>query len=251
MLSDIGLQDRSKGKVLNCVSPSKWNIKKETNVDMDLTGSPLKDDCQVDAIGDMSLDLNLISVNPWKPEEEYHKGISVDKARAIITNQEFQKCSTAGEVAGSVWFLCSGTDLAKTLFLQYEFAHNFKSRGIINYIGVLPAHAISSQYLLQQHFAVVGKDARVETQIENTYNIKLNISIKCSWTTVSAAPSLIDLRTCDVVLRQTLVLSDSNPSTADFINQLRILMQIRDEIISYKLSENSNFAKEPVYDCGM
>lgn len=245
------MKDRTKGKLLNCVSPSKLNIKKESNIDLDLTGSPLKDDCQVDAIGDMSLDFNLININPWKPEEEYHKGISVDKARAILSSKEFQNWSADGEAIGSIWFLCSGTDNGKTLLLQYGFGPNSIARGIINYIGLLPALEISSQKLLQQHFEVVGKDVRVETQVENIYNIKSNIFIKCSWSSVSSAPSLIDLRTSDVVLRQTFLLSNSNPTTTDFINQLRILMKIRDEIISYKQSENSNFPKEPVYDCGM
>lgn len=236
---------------MNFVSPSKLNIKKSNNVDLDLTGSPLKDECEVEAIGDMSLDLNLIAQNPWKPEEEYHKGIAAEKARSIISMEEFQKGSAATDAIGSVWFLCTAADVPKTLLLQYEFARNKNIRGIINYMGVVASRSVTSESLLQQHFALVGKDTRVETQIENTYNIKSNISIKCSWSTVSSIPSLIDLRTCDVILKQTFRFGDCSTSTLDFVNQLRILMAIRDEIISYKQSENSDIAKEPVYSCGM
>lgn len=236
---------------MNFVSPSKLNLKKTNNVDLDLTGSPLKDDCEVEAIGDVSLDLNLITQNAWKPEEEYHKGIAADKARSIMTMEDFQKGSAAAEAIGSVWFLCNAADVPKTLLLQYEFARNKNITGIVNYMGVIASHSVTTESLLQQHFALVGKEARVETQIENNYHIKSNISIKCSWSTVSSIPCLIDLRTCDVVLKQTFRFGDCSSSTLDFVNQLRILMAIRDEIISYKQSENSDLAKEPVYSCGM
>lgn len=218
---------------------------------LDLTGSPLKDDCEVDAIGDIFSDLDLITVNSWKPEEEYHKGISADKARAIISSEDFQNSALVADANGSVWFLCSNGDFHKTLLLQYEFDRNHCSRGIINYRGVLASHAITTKSLLQYHYALVGKDARVETQIENIYNIKSNISIKCSWSTASATPSLIELRTCDVVLKQTFCIGNSASSTEDLINQIRLLMAIRDEIISYKQSENLDVAKEPSYSCGM
>ncbi|KAM7363046.1 zwilch kinetochore protein [Cochliomyia hominivorax] len=246
------VEDRSKAKgAMNFVSPSKLNIKKSSNVDLDLTGSPLKDDCEVDAIGDMSLDLNLITLNPWKPEEEYHKGISADKARSIMALEDFQKGPAATDAVGSTWFLCTAGDIPKTLLLQYEFGRSKNSRGIINYMGVVSSHSVTSQSLLQQHYSLMGKETHIETHIENTYHIKSNISIKCSWSSASVTPSLIDLRTCDVVLKQTFRFGDCSSSTQNFINQLRILMTIRDEIISHKQSENSDMAKEPVYSCGI
>ncbi|XP_073820080.1 zwilch kinetochore protein [Musca autumnalis] len=245
------IEDRSKSKPINFMSPSKLKIGKSPD-DLDLTGSPLKDDCEVDAIADMSIDLNLITTNPWKLEEEYHKGIPVEKARSIICCPDFQRGPGVKDAQGSVWFLCSGTDAAKTLLLQYEFAPQQAIRGIISYMGVVPAYNVTTQSLLQQHFALIGgKGSTVKTHIENTYHVKSNISLKCSWSTASLVPSLIDLNTCEVTLTQTYRLSESSSSTEIFINQLRILATIRDDILSYKLAESADISKEPIYRCGI
>lgn len=235
---------------MNFMSPSKLKIGKSPD-DLDLTGSPLKDDCEVDAIADMSLDLNLIATNPWKMEEEYHKGILVEKARSIICGSEFQRSPAAKDAHGSVWFLCSGADAAKTLLLQYEFSPQHAVRGIITYMGVVPSYCVTTQSLLQQHYSLIGKGSMVKTHIENTYHVKSNISLKCSWSTASMVPSLIDLNTCEVTLTQTYRLSESSSSTEVFINQLRILTTIRDDILSYKQAESADISKDPIYRCGM
>lgn len=241
------------------MSPSKLNINKTNDMDLDLTGSPLKDDCDVHAIDNMSLDINLMSEKPiWKLEEEYHKGIAVDKARAIISSEAFQKEAAAPDGAlGSVWFLCTAGDAQKTLLLQHEYLPNVFSRGIIHFMGIVPSHDVATAAaMLQSHFSVMGagknsSNCAVETQIENTYRIKSNIAIKCSWSTSSSKPLLIDLDTCDVTLMQTFHLGDCSSLTQDFINQLRILMTIRDDILSYKQSEGSDVSKDPIYRCGM
>lgn len=245
------LKDRSKAKSTNYASPSKLRTTKSQDMDLDLTGSPLKDDCEVDAIADMSIDMNLITKNPWKLEEEYHKGVAVEKVRSIISSEDFQIGPAAQGALGSVWFLCSGTDASKTLLLQYEFSPTHAIRGIINYIGVVPSYAVNTQSLLQQHYLLIGKGTSLKTHIENNYHVKSNISLKCSWSTTSMVPSLIDLNICEVTLKQTYRLSESPPSTEVFINQLRILMTIRDDILSHKQAESADISKEPTYRCGM
>lgn len=249
MLTKRVFQDRSNVKSMDFMSPSKLKIK--SGADLDLTGSPLKDDCDVDAIGDMSMNINLILKNPWKLEEEYHEGIPIEKARTIISTEDFQRGTASIGANGSVWFLCSGADAQKTILLQYEFSPKSSVRGLINYLGIVPTYTVTTQSLLSQHFGLIGKNSGVETHIENTYNIKSNMSIKCSWSTASLMPSLVDLNTCEVTLSQSYHLSETSPNTEDFLNQLRILMTIRDDILSYKQAEMADMKTEPMYRCGM
>lgn len=251
---NVGFKERSNPEVADSVSLSKINIKKNKKADLDLTGSPLQDDCVVDTIDDDIYinDAQLICANPWKLDEEWHKGITLESARGIICSPSFQLCPAAKESVGSVWFLCLPHDVKKTLLLQYEFTSKGFSRGIVNYMGVISAKAITTQSLLKDHFFAVGVESTsIETEIENIYQIKNNITIRCSWSTVSPLPPLIDLSTCDVILNQTFRTDSCHPLTEDFLNQLRILISIREDILSFKKSEDSDIIREPVYRCGM
>ncbi|XP_067627644.1 protein zwilch isoform X2 [Eurosta solidaginis] len=250
---ESGAKDRTKlGNTYE--SPNKLLTKtkpKPTTPDMDLTGSPLKDDCVVEAIEDLSLNFKLDVLNPWNLQEECHKGITVDKARAIICKEEFQNIDP--DAKGSIWILCNGSDVDKTLLLQYEFAPGYFSRGIITYQGILPTSDLNVQTLMHQHMTFLNKTAQVESFIENTYQIKSHISVRCSWSSTAASPSLIDLTSCDVTLRQTFRLSACNELTEDFMNQLRILTVIRNDIIAYKNldSDDTEGRNEAlVYRCG-
>uniref|UniRef100_A0A1A9WZ23 Protein zwilch n=1 Tax=Glossina brevipalpis TaxID=37001 RepID=A0A1A9WZ23_9MUSC len=246
------IEKRGTTKVTNSVSPSKICIhKRNEKTDLDLTGSPLKDDCEIETIED-DAKMNFMRINPWELEEELHRGVSLGKARAIICSQDFQLCPGAKESVGSVWFLCLPDDEKKTLLLQYEFTRKGFSRGIVHYMGVVPAKCVTMQSILKNHFSAVGAERTgIETHIANTYHIKSNITVCCSWSTSSSLPSLIDLSTCDVILNQTFSSKNCNPVTEGFLDQLRILTSIREDILSYKESENSDIVKEPVYRCGI
>lgn len=219
--------------------------KKSSSIsELDLTGSPLKDDSIVDAIGDLSLDLHIINRNPWKPDEEYHRGDIVDKMRDIICNEHFQK----GDGQGSVWFLCDGSDFCHTQLLQYEFNPSHFSRGIVTYAGVLPCYLVTSQSLVRQHGMAAG--ALRETEIENCYQVNPNMTLRFNWSTPAAMPLLIDLSACNVVLNQTFRVGECSPLTDDFMNQLRILIYIREDIVSYHNDVKAGIARDPVYRCG-
>ncbi|XP_017873976.1 PREDICTED: protein zwilch [Drosophila arizonae] len=238
-------EDRSGG--ITTATPTKLLLKPERrspNTDLDLTGSPLKDDCIVDAIADLSLDLNIVNRNPWKPDEEYHRGIPADKARAIICTESFQQA----DGQGSVWFLCDGSDFGHTLLLQYEYHPTHFSRGIVSYSGVMPAYMVSSQSLVRQHGLSAG--AQLETYIENSYQINPHMTILCSWSTPAPLPLLINLSGCNVLLNQAFRVGDCGPLTEDFMNQLRILAYIREDIVSYHNDERVGVQREPVYRCG-
>ncbi|KAI9584467.1 protein zwilch [Glossina fuscipes] len=248
------IEERCNPKVADSVSPSKINIKKNKKTDLNLTGSPLQDDCEVDTIDDdVDIPMNLICAKPWKLDEEWHKGITLENARGIICSPSFQLCPAARQSVGSVWFLCLPHDVKKTLLLQYEFTSKGSfSRGIVHYIGLISAKAITTQSLLKNHFFAVGVERTcIETHIENIYQIKNNITIRCSWSTVSPLPPLIDLSTCDVILNQTFRADSCHPLTEDFFNQLLILISIREDILSFKKSQDSDIIREPVYRCGI
>uniref|UniRef100_A0A6P4E764 Protein zwilch n=1 Tax=Drosophila rhopaloa TaxID=1041015 RepID=A0A6P4E764_DRORH len=222
-------------------TPTRARPKEDGSSNLDLTGSPLKDDCLVDAIGDLSIDLQLEHSNPWKLEEEYHRGIPVDKARSIICSEFLQM----SEGLGSVWILCDGADSGQTQLLQYEFNPTHFSRGILSYQGVLPAYMVSSQSLVRQH----GK-APEETLIENSYQVNPQMRLRCFWSSNAALPSLINLNDCEVALNHTFRVGECSPLTQDFLNQLRILVYIREDIVSYHKDVKRGVARDPTYRCG-
>lgn len=226
-------------------TPIKREPKTEGSSELDLTGSPLKDDCEVDAIGDQSLDLQLEDQNPWNLEEEFHRGVPVDKARAIICSESFQQA----EGLGSVWFLCDANDFGKTQLLQYEFDKSYFSRGILSYQGILPAYTVTSQSLVRQH--CLGSGHPAETIIENSYMVNSNMMLRCSWSTEAPLPLLINLHDCEVALNHTFRVSDCSPLTQDFMNQLRILAYIREDIVNYHKDVKQGIVRDPTYRCGI
>ncbi|XP_037955248.1 protein zwilch-like [Teleopsis dalmanni] len=236
---------------LNIISPSKINIKVgKCEVDLDLTGSPLKDECLVESFSDMSLVAKSETDNPWEHDEEVHKGINVEKVCNIICNEEFQKLMS-GDAQGSVWFLCDALDAEKTLLWQYEFLANNFSRGIVTFQGIIPSCEVNTQTLLRHHYDITHQENRVETTIENTYQIKSDIELFCSWTTTAKLPTLIDLNASnDVVLTQIFRFDCCGTSTKDLLNQLNILTYIRDDIVAHKKANLSENNAEPVYRCG-
>ncbi|EDW82989.2 uncharacterized protein Dwil_GK22553 [Drosophila willistoni] len=235
-------EDRSMASLVK-TTPKK-PIERNSDVNLDLTGSPLRDDCLADAIGDLSLNLQLEAINPWKPEEEYHRGLSVDMARKIICLESYprEKCS------GSVWFLCDGSDFGHTQLIQYEFDKTHFCRGILTYQGVLPISFVTAQSLARQHSMVGGKP--MDTCIENNYQVNPNITLNCIWLTHSSVPELINLRDCDVSLKQIFRVSNCSPITQDLMNQLRILAYIREDIVNYHSNVKSGQSGDPTYRCG-
>jgi len=228
-------------RAASTITPTKVSPNTEGSADLDLTGSPLKDDCLVDAIGDLSIDLQLEHSNPWKLEEEYQRGIPVDKARSIVCSEFLQ----LAEGLGSVWFLCDGSDPAQTQLLQYEFNPTHFSRGILSYQGVFPAYQVTSQSLVRQH----GK-APDETLIENSYQVNPHMRLRCSWTSSAGLPLLVNLNDCEVSLNHTFRVGECTPLTQDFMNQLRILVFIREDIVSYHKDVKQGVSRDPTYRCG-
>ncbi|XP_001357566.4 protein zwilch [Drosophila pseudoobscura] len=237
-------EDRNAAASKIKTTPTKLLQKIEGTSELDLTGSPLKDDCIVDAIADLSLDLQLVSSHPWKLEEEFQRGMTVDKARGIICTEHFQHA----DGLGSVWFLCDGSDHGQTQLLQYEFNKTHFSRGILSYQGVLPAFMVTSQSLVRQHSIAGG--APMETSIENRYQVNPKMTLRCSWVTSSPQPQLVNLRECEVALSHTFRVGDCSSLTQDFMNQLRILVYIREDIVSYHNDERQGLIRDPTYRCG-
>ncbi|KAH8232384.1 hypothetical protein KR032_005345, partial [Drosophila birchii] len=226
-------------------TPVKQERKLGGTSELDLTGSPLKDDCEVEAIGDQSLDLQLEDKNPWKLEEEFHRGVPADKARAIMCRESFQQT----EGLGSVWFLCDAQDLCQTQLLQYEIDKSHFSRGVLSYQGVVPAYTVTSESLVRQHSSSGGHPA--ETIIENIYMVNSNMMLRCSYSTNAPLPLLINLHDCEMALNNTFRVGDCSPLTQDFMNQLRILVYIREDIVSYHRDVQQGIARDPKYRCGI
>lgn len=76
----------------------------DNDLDLDRTGSPLKDDCDIDII-DSSFSNRMYLPNPWTDIEETYSPIDISLAREIlmdVNNQSFSK-----ESNGWIFILCS------------------------------------------------------------------------------------------------------------------------------------------------
>lgn len=216
--------------------------------DLDVTGSPLKDDFSVDAIDNGTIDVKINIPTPWVIEEECHQGLSVEKARSIVCNLDLQEFNNS-DSHGSVWILCNGVDDQKTIFFQIEFTENYFTRGTVTFNGIIKVDTINSQDLFQQHFKIMRKRSKTESTIDCFYNIKSNILLKSSWSTTSENPALTNLKNSDIMLYQTFWLNNCHCLTEELMIQLRRLLVIKNDIVSFQ--EKDDNSKEPVYRCGM
>ena len=97
-------------------------------MDLDLTGSPLKDDCHIDMIDYSSLGHSFQNLKLWSDVEETFTPIDIDLAKKILMDLNQEKFQNA---QGSVWILCKGDSL--TFMLEEVIQDGWNNRGIATY----------------------------------------------------------------------------------------------------------------------
>uniref|UniRef100_A0A1Q3G0D1 Protein zwilch n=1 Tax=Culex tarsalis TaxID=7177 RepID=A0A1Q3G0D1_CULTA len=201
--------------------------------DLDLTGSPLKDDVKLEDL-DLSDDGPGLVVleNAWLQKEECYAPIPVEQARSIL--QEVLN-SVGGGIAGSgqLWALCDGKDMDGTLLLQVELngASRGFVRGAVKLLGYFPEDQLTMakfQRIHESRAPGLGKD--LESSIELWYKIQSHISIKLRWITRSEQPSFCINKKADIILRQAIRVSETQSVAKYFWSQLHLLETIKERI---------------------
>ncbi|XP_055536065.1 protein zwilch [Wyeomyia smithii] len=216
--------------------------------DLDLTGSPLKDDVKLD-------DLNLSDEpgaviyleNPWLDKEECYVPIPVEKATAIF--QEVLNSDYSG--SGQLWALCDARDMDQTMLLQIVLkrgARNF-IRGVVRLLGCFADDTLSMVRFQKVHETRTraGSEKKLETNIELWYKIQSHISVKLYWTNYSEQPSFCINKKADIWLQQTIRIDDTQSVAEYFWSQLHLLETIKEKIIQIRSEgrlnlENDTFA---------
>lgn len=93
-----------------------------------MTGSPLKDDFELEVVN-MSIATKDDHYKIWSDTEETYSGISVDTARAIVS--ELADMEEEDEGCPRMWILCNGLDAEKTLLLENEMNDGWWTTGVV------------------------------------------------------------------------------------------------------------------------
>lgn len=95
---------------------------------LDVTGTPLEDDCEITAISDWSVMNKLVKTNAWTDEEEQYAGISEDLATEIVNDINVgvgSKCNN-----GALFALCDGSTDDHQFLLYTEYDKDWNWRGV-------------------------------------------------------------------------------------------------------------------------
>ncbi|CAD7091852.1 unnamed protein product [Hermetia illucens] len=230
----------------NVLSPRAVPTTVEERIEnLDLTGSPLKDECDVDMIDDID-GLDLTEGTPWSEAEESYRGVPVSKCRKVLNDPSVQ--AHRGCPDTSLWILCDAADTDKTVLQMFELSEKYNSRGIVVYRGIVPAAGIDVQSLAKQHLRKIYGRSQFDTKIDSFFLIRAGMILKLTSTTSSPTPILDDFRNSETLLYQTVRLADVESNTSELYWQLILLAVIMEDIIHYK--EQADDSKEPKFGCG-
>ncbi|XP_055381270.1 protein zwilch isoform X2 [Condylostylus longicornis] len=220
-------------KVFSYISP-KREIKSENS--LDLTGSPLKDDCNIDSLN-ISMDLPQRILTPWLKHEENYQPIELEKVRAIISDSSFQEEARKTSSYGSVWFLCKATESDNTVLMSLNFDDNYNSISFIKSCEMVETNSLNFDKLIKIHNSYIKGVKHCDTFIENCYNIENKIYLKLSWSTSAARPQLNNIKNCTTMLCQEIDLENNDSVFQHFWRQLCILDLINEDVVNFKTND--------------
>ncbi|GAB0092361.1 hypothetical protein DMENIID0001_073510 [Sergentomyia squamirostris] len=211
------------------------------NATLDLTGSPLKDDCGIDSL---EISANLKDVNEkkaWDTQEEKYGGIIQAEVLKIF-NSFSEKVNGENEL--SIWAICNVEE--KSVILQRELIKGWSSRGKIWFSEQVIFEEIDLATVKKSHLAIAGKVEKIETVIKAEFRLK-NLDLEHTWINPQDN-ALMNPLTSDILLRQALPTDSNEFIGAGHWRQLVILDLITKEILKFK--EHNDKRIDPVYECG-
>lgn len=95
---------------------------------LDVTGTPLEDDCEITIISDWSMMKKLVKTNAWSDEEEQYASISEELATKIVNEINVglgSKCNN-----GSMFAICDASNGDRQFLLYTEYDKDWNWRGV-------------------------------------------------------------------------------------------------------------------------
>lgn len=223
---------------------------------LDVTGTPLEDNCDITVISDWSVIKKYAEVHPWTDDEEQCAAIAEDLATKIVNDINVgvgSKCKNA-----SMFALCDGSNGDHQFLLYTEYDKDWSWRGVGKFTvlllplrtfrlsrnsvsfwqGLIPFKEINLTALMKKHLSMMMNCNEASTKIESFYNIKSNQTIKCAWETASLTPTLKCNKNANVVLSQSIPIGDFDSCIEEYWRQLEILEGIKHDIERYKMTQS-------------
>ncbi|XP_059621035.1 protein zwilch [Phlebotomus argentipes] len=218
-------------------------VRNREEVSLDLTGSPLKDECPIEAL-DISANLrDNKREKSWESAEEEYQGVDLEAIIKIFNSLNYNIASESGI---SIWAL-SQRDSKNALILQKEFLHGWNSRGKIWSDGQLLLEDVNLAALRTVHLSFVGGIEKVEMDISSHYKLASNIMLEFNCINTNQT-TLMNTTNSVCTLRQELPVDSKDFLAEQYWRQLIILDMIAKEIAKYKMHDDKRI--DPVYDCG-
>lgn len=247
-LTLLNLQDQNKIKSLH--APFFGSIKSEKNSDdLDLTGSPLKDDTSIDAIMDDSLATKMHFAKPWKAIEENYMPIDINLAREIlnnVSNHEFPKDSS-----GWIFVLCSSENGKGPIMLSSRIHAKDHIRGIMNYNQLISHQDMSIDDLLARHFSFISSSSKLNTQVESLFEMTPNINLKFINVSTARNPSAFHIdESSEVILNQKVEVGKGHLLCENLWSQILLLNCIKNDILNSRTNSFEGTIGDPTYSYG-
>lgn len=130
----------------------------------------------------------------------------------------------------------------RTLLMQIELNGERKFvRGAVKLLGYFPESQLTMVRLQRLHEAkAAGFSKELETSIELWYKIQSHISIKLRWISHSQNPSFCINQKADIVLRQSILVDETQSVAEYFWSQLHFLETIKDRILQIRSEGRPN-----------
>ena len=106
--------------------------------------------------------------------------------------------------------------------------------------GLVTFKEIDLSMMMQTHLGFLSKCNEVHTDIETSFYIKSNETIKCSWETTSLTPSLKCNKNVKMVVSQSIPIGDLNSILEEYWRQLEILDGIKRDIEKFQRTRNNS-----------
>jgi protein zwilch len=231
------------------MSPMSGN--EDETTEMNVTGSPLRDDISINDIINTSIANNLFVTNPWDDVEDSYMFVSCKTARNIINdllNTSFPK-----NTQGWIFILCSDENNSKTILLSHQVVKGKFVRGIGNYHGVIHHDEKNNimKEMLKQNKAMVLNASSCEINIDSFFDLTQDITLKFS---NSLSEKNCNIQHIDekskVVLVQRIEIGKSHLLCEDLWNQIKLLHMIKNDILESKCNASDISTLEPSYTYG-
>ena len=223
----------------------------EKNPLLNLTGSPLKDDEDINELLRTSIVTQVFFAKPWNNVEETYTPIDISLAREIIMNlsaQNFPK-----ESCGTIFILCLD-EVAPvnnaTFLLSYTIKAGQNIRSLGNYHGIVKQEDKSIESLMKRHF-LIAPNTRLNSQMESFFEITPDVSLKFVNNMTGQTPSINHIdASSEVVLYQKLAVGKSHVLCEDFWIQIQLLNMIKLDILNFKNASHDGTFIDPAYNYG-